>query len=130
MQEVSFKVSDNWVNYRDENFLEHGGLFIRKDEYDNCYHVVSYYDASEDLGEECFILIGTGFVDISDTWIEWDSLADFSGLSKEDFNDCTDMHKVEILVSYYGIEEVGGEFSYTDKNEALETIKQLLTWHL
>lgn len=77
--------NQKWENFGDVNPIEHGGIFVKKDieiNSDTCYYIVkNVYD--ED-GEK-HILYDL-YIDISDDWIEKESVMDYIGMTKENFD--------------------------------------------
>ena len=112
----------SWINVGDIDFMEHGGEFVKRDTdlpLDKCYHVVKVTNMYEACREEGY-LVELGYVDIKDDWIDWEAVE--SGCDITD----TDLTKVSNLISYYGIENFGGEsYKYDEESEALEHLAEL-----
>lgn len=69
---------NEWVNYGDVNPIEHGGIFVKKDG-DTTYRIVrNMFDHDEGKN-----IVYDMYVDISEDWIERESVLKFSDL-KED----------------------------------------------
>ena len=95
---------NKWFNYGDINPLEHGGLWIRKDTfYPTCYDFVKV-----DIDCDQNYMYCSGYIDISDTWINWNAINDVCGASEDDF------WKVVNAIYYYGVGEFQAHYTITN----------------
>lgn len=93
-----------WTNYGDVNPIEHGGFWIAKDEEipsidGTCFHVVEWTPTTENVG-----LLATGYVDISDNWIDWRAVTSYADLH----DDSTSEEMARAVFEYYSAEDFGG----------------------
>ncbi|UJH95731.1 hypothetical protein [Bacillus phage vB_BtM_BMBsp2] len=101
------EVVNQWGNFGDNNPIEYGTKFVKADvENDGCYHVIVVESLEWTQGEEGWLL-SQGYVDINDTWIDWNKITEFSGIQR--YDDTEVGYKVSALVEYYGIHEFNGE---------------------
>jgi len=71
-----------WKAYGDINPLDHGGIWVQK-ESESCYRIVKFYpEESEENSSQLMDL----YVDITDSWIEKDSVMSYIGMTEEDFD--------------------------------------------
>lgn len=101
-----------WTNYGDVNPLEHGGIWLEKDQ-EHCYRVVLLDTMDEKyLFRDCY-------VDISGEWIKWKDVLDCSGHDK----DATEVDKVLALLNYYSILEFEGCERVISHEEVLKELE-------
>ena len=106
-----------WENYGDVNPLEHGGLWIINDTNDNnSYYVVKVQKLEDEkntwLYDDCY-------VNVTESWIDWESVYDYCDITGESSN----IDKVVALVSYYSPLEFG---SYTEKITGKRNIRKMI----
>lgn len=101
---MEFEIFDGWTNYGDVDWLLQGGKFVKQDT-DTCYFVVEVHFSPEDNAKSPFV-VHDCYVDLTDTWIDWESV--------ESFADVTNNPEIKCLnaLSYYGSSNFGD-----DKNE-------------
>lgn len=96
-----------WKNYGDINFMEYGGCLIKKDDYPDCFHVLSLttkiYDYKGKYKKP--MIVAKCYIDLPD-WISTD-VNSFAGYPKEYKPQTTDekMSYCVDLIDYYGIHE-------------------------
>lgn len=102
-----------WTNYGDVNPLEHGGLWIDYDK-DECYRVISLgiFDDS--------YLFGECYVDLSDSWINWEDVLDFVGCDTF----LPPEQAVVAVISYYPIVNFGSYKVIIDRQEAIRRLNE------
>lgn len=110
-----------YLNYGDRNFFEYGCL-VDNDHEENEINILVCrpYDDEENLFQfaECQ-------VDITDSWINRDSVMSFIGMSEEDFDD---IQFAIGCIDYYGIENFSDStFGY---DFTMEEIKDKLKYYL
>jgi hypothetical protein len=107
-----------WENYGDINPLDHGGLFISKDNdsfSDRQFYVIQVipYPYREAW------LIQDGLIDLDDDWIEWDSVKETMGTPE----DASDEHLATEVMYYYGSHTGCREFDIEDRAELIEYLQ-------
>lgn len=100
----------SYENYGDVNPLEHGGIWVKR-ESKNEYEILKNNPETNTLYDL--------LVDITDSWIEKDSVMSFIGMTEENFNPlqfaigCTD---------YYSPENFGNTYKYETQNELIDML--------
>jgi hypothetical protein len=109
-----------WQNYGDVNALEHGGMFVKKDTDINGRH---YYVVQLNMVDnEYKWLLVDGYVDLDDSWIEWDSIK----ATMDTPNDADDERLAVDCMYYYGTHLSNGEDElYESEQEVRERLDQL-----
>lgn len=89
-----------WILQGDVNFLDYGGIIMRRDEDDpNCYDVIEVATSWDtDELDENEVYAWQAYVDIDDSWVDWEAVESFSGGDWED-----DSAKIADAIRYYGI---------------------------
>ena len=72
----------NWKNFGDVNPLDHGGIWVQK-ESETCYRIVKFYPEESEENPSQFQSL---YVDISEKWIEKESVMDYIGMTEKDFD--------------------------------------------
>lgn len=99
----------SWSSFGDVNPFDHGGFWIRQDEdFAHCFRVVELSVFDED--GRAFYVVNSGYVDLTDTWIDW---KDVSGEAFEMSDVGTNMTFVLDAVRYYGMSNFGGDLETT-----------------
>lgn len=93
-----------WKNYGDVNPRQHGGLWIALDEdgMSGCYYVVRWTPFSK-IKEIGIGYMDDLYVDITDCWIDWPMVNNFSGIDM----DASSIDKVIGMVAYYDYQNFG-----------------------
>lgn len=113
------ETNNTWVAYGDVNPLEHGGVWTRQDDdFINCFKVVTV-DLIQDQNHDDFSAyeyqLTETYIDITDTWINWEGVNDCMG---EDIED----RKAQNVVSYYGAYHSNGTI------EVITGEKNVINW--
>lgn len=107
----------NWTNYGDVNWVEHGGTFISHDR-DSSYNVIHFLDITEETqSKQPYLKIDEAYVDISDEWIDWESVLSTAGYSLEDLDSIEDDEKALLAFEHYGSLELSGSLRDFDSLE-------------
>jgi hypothetical protein len=100
-----------WTNYGDVNPLDHGAIWLSKDEEtENCYHIIRWEPETDESG-----MFSNGYIDLSDNWFELQSIADYADWNLE----TTKEQRAMDIFSYYGCENFGGKLVIIDNREEL-----------
>jgi hypothetical protein len=92
---------NNYENYGDVNPLEHGGIWVKQIN-ENEYEVIKNIPETSEVYDLS--------IDITDSWIEKDSIMSFVGMSEEEFDPvwyaigCTNYYSPENFGSIYKME--------------------------
>ena len=113
---------NKWENYGDENPVEHGGFWVKKErDIEDCYYVITlaYYPDNEN-----FILTDM-YIDISSYWIDWKKISDYLGIpiEKLEIKD-----KIIGAISYYDYLNFEGDVLSFKSEE--EVLKKLLEYSI
>ncbi|ALO79433.1 hypothetical protein HOBO_273 [Bacillus phage Hobo] len=101
------EVVNQWGNFGDNNPIEYGTKFVKADtENEGCYHVIVVESLAWTQGEDGWFL-SQCYVDLNDTWIDWNKITEFSGIQR--YDETEEEYKASALVEYYGIYEFNGE---------------------
>lgn len=95
-----------WVAYGDADPLAHGGTWVRQDEDFSTSFKIVVLTVSGESGEERYY-VNDGFVDLTDSWIDWHSVIDSElvlGSVESNMTNAVD------AVRYYGLIEFGGDY--------------------
>lgn len=107
---------NKWENYGDENPIEHGGFWIFKDkDFEDSYYVLVL---DKDPDSDKFILKDL-YVEINDDWIEWESIANYLGVSLEEMSD---IDKVRGAVDYHNYLNFGELEIFDTKEEVIDVL--------
>lgn len=114
-------------SFGDKNFLD-GGILLWKDPVCNTAFYLLRCDPFSDCDDR--FRFGRLYVDISDSWIDRDTVMDFIGMTKETFSPeafavgCTDYYSWE----EFGVDQNFFGFPWNDASEAdIETTMALFT---
>jgi hypothetical protein len=125
---ITFREDRNmakYVNYGDENPIEHGGLFIARDE--------------EIKSSPCFYVIEVNpLPDLEDTWVIWESYIDLNDVTQEQlssaleeydeefFSNMDEETVVSALIQYFGHTTFsdGTQTVITGRDEVIKDLKE------
>lgn len=103
----------SWTNYGDVNPIEHGGTFVKHDE------VIggrNYYAIKLTPMEDGTWLVIDGYIDLDDSWIEWESLRS----TMDTPIDASDELLACDCVEYYGNHTSNGEEKIISERKEIE----------
>ena len=110
-----------YINFGDENPLSYYGIWLRKDsDNEKCFNIVKVDNLEWFCGSSCEnkYRLEEGYIDLSDSWIEWDRVYDEYNLTEES----DDEEKAICAIQYYTILEFG---TTRDVRTLLEVIEFL-----
>lgn len=107
-----------WGNYGDVNPIDHGGMFVSKDEdVERSFYVIQVTPL-EDSTEERW-LVQDGYIDLDDSWIEWDRLK----ATMDTPENADDEYLAIDVMQYYGGHTGCSEFIVKDRAELVEYLQ-------
>lgn len=108
-----------WTNYGDVNPLEHGGIFVKKDEAENAFKGCYFIEKVDKIPDNDKFLISSLYVDVNDTWINKDEVVSCCDTPKNDelmyAIDCT---------SYYNSANFGEEIILDTEEEVKDYLQE------
>lgn len=107
----------NYENFGDVNPIQHGGLWIAKDETrENAYYVLRNTPI-EDRAEYGKQIFDDMYVELDDTWIDWEDVRSTYGTDMEN-----EIEKIISVVGYYSSDNFG---SRPETLTTIELVKML-----
>ncbi len=96
------KQFENFENYGDINYMEHGGVFIKQLN-DEDYYIVSI----KFLDDTNNYLLQNAIISINDTWIDKSAILSFMGMKEKEYNTNTRLYVLGVT-EYYGFYHCNG----------------------
>jgi|SRR5699024_3130768 len=93
-----------WLNMGDVNPLDWGSTFVSMDTICGCFFVLEL-EVIEGMKQ---YRLHESYVDITDSWIDWDSVYNCYGVEPNRVKFVTNYEKALFIVGYYGHHELGG----------------------
>lgn len=119
--ECEVKLTGEWQNYGDENFLRHGGTFIRKDSgysYNNGYNIVAIFTDVDENDKE-LMLMEECFIDPTEEWIDMDGVR-----SSMDIREGASEESIVVdIFGYYGAYQFSGSSEVKDVEQVVEELR-------
>lgn len=108
-----------WTNYGDANPLEHGGIWVKKDEdNDTCFYIIKNQLIDGDTDKQQVLDL---YVDTSDSWIEKKEVMDYIGMVDSNF----DLVQFAIgAVETYSYDNFGSKIETGSKEETIKQLKE------
>jgi len=107
-----------WVNYGDVNYMEHGGIFVKKDtkDFPRCFYVVCLF---QDQDVEDTWVIQDLYINLENVdWVNWEDIYAFTELNET----ATDVERVIALIDYYAPENFGDICMVKGRKDVTETL--------